>query len=104
MKTYEIDILEFVYEDMRLGKSFYERQVQNLGNYFINSIFSDIESLSFYGGIHNKYYGFYRMLAKRFPYAIFYDIKDEAVIVYAVLDLRANPIRNRKKLSARPKK
>ena len=86
---------------MRLSKSFYEEQTHNLGNYFVNSVFADIESLSFYGGIHVKYYGFYRMLAKRFPYAIFYDIKDEMVIVYAVLDLRANPIRNRKKLSDR---
>jgi hypothetical protein len=41
------------------------------------------------------------MLAKRFPYAIYYDIKDDLVIVYAILDLRANPITNRKKLSNR---
>ena len=101
MKSYEIDVLEFAYEDMQLSKSFYEYQAENLGQYFISSILTDIKSLSFYGGIHQKYYGFYRMLAKRFPYAIYYDIKDDLVIVYAILDLRANPITNRKKLSNR---
>ncbi len=101
MKTYELDILEFAYEDMRLSKSFYEQQSDNLGKYFINSILTDMESLSFYGGIHLKCYGFYRMLAKRFPYAIYYDIKDDMVIVYAVLDLRANPKTNKEKLSDR---
>jgi hypothetical protein len=72
MKSYEIDILEFAFEDMLLSKSFYEQQAENLGQYFISSILTDIESLSFYGGIHQKYYGVYRMLAKRFPYAIYF--------------------------------
>lgn len=70
----------------------------NLGQYFINSILTDMESLSFYGRIHLKCYGFYGMLAKRFPYTIYYDIKDDMVIVYAILDLRADPITNREKL------
>lgn len=38
------------------------------------------------------------MLAKRFPYAIYYDIEDDRVAVYAVLDLRANPKTNSEKL------
>ena len=48
MKSYEIDILEFAYEDMQLSKSFYEQQAENLGQYFISSILTDIKSLSFY--------------------------------------------------------
>ncbi len=41
-----------------------------------------------------KYFGFYRMLSKRFPYTIYYKIEEEAeVIVYRVLDLRRDPKR-----------
>ncbi len=101
MKSYTIEILEFAYEDIELSKSFYEQQADNLGQYFTSSILTDVRSLSLYGGIHQKYYGFYRMLAKRFPYAIYYDVKDDLVIIYAILDLRTDPISNRKKLSDR---
>jgi len=104
MRIYDIKILEFAYEDMNNSKLFYDKQSINLGRYFVNSILTDIESLSFYGGIHPKYYGFYRMLAKRFPYAIYYDLNDGLAIVYAVLDLRANPIKNKEKLLDRLKK
>jgi len=55
MKTYQVTILEFGYEDLNLGKSFYENQLSQLGNCFVNSILTDIESLSFYGDIHPKY-------------------------------------------------
>ena len=43
--------------------------------------------------------GFIRMLAKRFPYAIYYDITDELIVVIAALDLRRNPVRIRRRLS-----
>jgi len=103
MKTYKINILEFAYSDMRISKSFYEQQSKDLGKYFINSILTDIESLSFYGGIHMKFYGLYRLLAKRFPYAIYYDLVDDVVVVYAILDLRKNPQTNAEKLLKRRK-
>ncbi len=103
MKTYKVDVLEFAYDDMRIGKSFYERQSSNLGKYFINSILTDIESLSFYGGIHMKFYGLYRLLSKRFPYGIYYDLVNDVVIVYAILDLRKNPQTNAEKLLKRSK-
>ncbi len=101
MKIYKIKILEFAYEDMRDGEYFYKKQSENLGTYFVNSILNDIESLSFYGGIHSKHYGFYRMLTKRFPYAVYYEIQNEVVVVFAVLDLRSNPKSNMDKLLVR---
>jgi len=101
MKNYQVTVLAFAYEDMQSIKDFYDKQADHLGNYFVNSILTDIESLSFYGGIHQKYFGLYRMLAKRFPYAIYYDIEDDRVAVYAVLDLRANPKTNSEKLMNR---
>ncbi len=44
-----------------------------------------------YGGIHSKKFGFYRMIAKRFPFAIYYDIKDKTVFAVAGLPMRQNP-------------
>ena len=48
MRIYDIKILEFAYEDMNNSKLFYDKQSINLGRYFVNSILTDIESLSFY--------------------------------------------------------
>jgi len=36
-------------------------------------------------------HGLYRMLAKRFPYAIYYEIADEIAYVVAVLPMRRHP-------------
>ena len=43
--------------DLAEGYLFYEKQQQNLGDYFWDSIFSDIDSLIIYGGIHKKAHG-----------------------------------------------
>jgi hypothetical protein len=64
-----------------------------VGEYFFDSLFSDIDSLTLYGGIHPKFFGFHRMLSKRFPYAIYYRIEEASVVVWRVLDLRRNPRR-----------
>ncbi len=101
MKNYRVEVLAFAYEDLFAAKQFYERQADNLGKYFLNSLLTDIESLSFFAGIHQKKYGFYRMLAKRFPYAVYYDIEDNTAIVYAVLDLRSNPLTHYNQLNNR---
>ncbi len=66
---------------------------------FFDSIVSDIESLSLYAGIHSKRFGLYRMLSKRFPFAIYYDVIETTAVVIAVLDARSNPAWIRRKLS-----
>lgn len=51
-----------------------------------------IESLHFYAGIHIQEYGYYKVLSKRFPYAIYYEILDDIARVIAVLDQRRDPM------------
>jgi hypothetical protein len=47
-----------------------------------------LDSLTLYGGIHHKFFGYHRMLSKRFPYAIYYKLEEESVVVeWRVLDL-----------------
>lgn len=94
----KIKILESASKDLKKGYLFYEKISPGLGNYFLDSLFSDIDSLLLYAGIHSIHYGKYRLLAKRFPYAIYYGIEDELIIVYAILDCRQDPKRIEKLL------
>ena len=87
-----VEILETAKSDLRDGRIFYERQGGSyLGSYFFNTLFSEIDSLAIYAGIHTKRYGFYWALTRHFPYSIYYDIADGAAKVYAVVDNRRNP-------------
>ena len=84
-----VKILRAASEDLQDGYRFYERQSPGVGDYFIDSLFSDIDSLAVSGGIHpvNRP-PWRRMLSKRFPYAVFYRLDESVVIVCAVLDCR----------------
>src|SRR5574344_149333 len=101
MNIKNIIALEEVTLDLKTAEEFYERQSIGLGGYFKDSIISDIESLWLYGGIHSKVFGLYRLLSKRFPYGIYYEIKEDIVIIVAVLDLRQNPINITQKIENR---
>ena len=87
----KIEILDEAAQDLVDGFTFFERQAEGLGNYFLDSIFSDIESLHLYAGIHVLHFGYHRLLAKRFPFAIYYRIETDIIRVYAILDCRRNP-------------
>nr|VFK44656.1 MAG: hypothetical protein BECKTC1821E_GA0114239_103815 [Candidatus Kentron sp. TC]VFK54122.1 MAG: hypothetical protein BECKTC1821F_GA0114240_100419 [Candidatus Kentron sp. TC] len=89
----KIQILEEATADLAEGFRFYERQAEGLGDYFLDSLWSDIHSLCLYGGIHAIHHGYYRLLSKRFPFAVYYRIDDGVVRVRAVLDCRRNPDR-----------
>ncbi len=95
----KIRILESATSDLESGYHFYEKQMPGLGDYFLSSLFSDIDSLYLFSGIHPVIFGFHRMLSKRFPYAIYYRIEQETVVVFAVLDCRQNPSNIRRRLT-----
>jgi plasmid stabilization system protein ParE len=94
----KIKILESATQDLLHGYRFYEQQEQGLGAYFLDSLFSDIDSLQIFAGIHRSYFGKNRLLAKRFPYAVYYSIQHDIVLVHAVLDCRRDPNKISKKL------
>jgi plasmid stabilization system protein ParE len=93
-----VTILDAAERDLEEGYRFYERQSPGLGSYFLNSLYSDIDSLSYFEGIHPIVFGCYRLLSKRFPFAIYYKILKDEVMVSAVLDCRQNPSWTREKL------
>ena len=87
----KIGILDGAEKDLLEGFEFYEGQAMGLGSTFLDSVLSDIESLHLYAGIHATYFGYHRLLAKRFPFAIYYKYENPVVQVYAILDCRRNP-------------
>ena len=95
-----IRILDSASEDLGRGRRFYERQGEGLGDYFLDSLFSEIDSLLVFGGIHREVFGYHRLIARRFPYAVYYRMDGERiVVVWRVLDLRQSPLSIRKALS-----
>ena len=94
-----VQILDEAQRDLIESYRFYEGQGEGLGDYFLDSLFSDIDSLQFYAGIHPVYFGYNRLLSKRFPFAVYYRVENEIARVYAVLDCRREPSWTRTRLS-----
>lgn len=84
-------ILSAASRDLLRGKHFYEKQAEGLGEYFLDSLSSDIDSLIVYAGIHRKFRGYFCFLSKRFPYAVYYRIESGEIRVYRVIDCRQDP-------------
>jgi plasmid stabilization system protein ParE len=83
-RSAEIDLLD--------GYAFYERQQAGIGDYFLDSLYADIDALMLFGGIHPKPDGrLHRTLSRRFPFAIYYEVRGDTATVVAVLDCRQNP-------------
>jgi plasmid stabilization system protein ParE len=87
----KLRLLRSAIEDLAEGRSFYDLQQPGIGDYFFDSIFSDIEALASQAGIHSLHFKFHRLLASRFPYAIYYKILEGGVVVFRVLDCRRDP-------------
>ncbi len=83
-RSAEADLLE--------GYVFYERQQAGVSDYFLDSVYADIDALDLYAGIHPKSDDrLHRSLAERFPFAIYYELNDDVAAVVAILDCRQNP-------------
>ena len=95
-----IRILSAAQRDLLRGYRFYEGQASGVGRYFLDTLFSDIDSLGLNAGMHPISLGkYHRLLSRRFPWAIYYRVEEESVLVYAILDNRADPISARQRLT-----
>jgi plasmid stabilization system protein ParE len=95
----QVRIARLAEADLLNGFAFYERQQAGVGGYFLDSVYADIDSLMLYAGLHPEPHGrLHRMLARRFPFAIYYDVQGESATVVAVLDCRQNPASITKRL------
>lgn len=77
---------------MAEGFEFYEQQEAGVGDYFLDCLYSDIDSLMIFAETHSvRFKEFYCLFSKRFPYAVYYTVEADLISVHAVLDCRQNP-------------
>lgn len=94
-----VKILRDASQDLIDGYHFYERQSEGVGRYFLSSLIADIESLVLNARIYRIIFDDYHCLvSKRFPFAVYYKIEEDIVVVHAVLDSRRDPESIRRRL------
>jgi plasmid stabilization system protein ParE len=94
-----VRILAAASQDLIEGYRFYEKQSEGVGAYFLDTLYSDIDSLIVNAGIHPVHFEkYHRLLSKRFPFAVYYLVEGQTTLVYAILDCRRSPAWVRKKL------
>lgn len=87
-----LQILDLAKNDLIEGFHFYEAKEKGVGDYFLANLYSDIESLKIFAGIHRKAYReFHRALSKRFPFAIYYTIEEDIIQIRSIVDCRRQP-------------
>jgi len=95
-----IRILKSAKVDLTAGFRFYEAKQSELGFYFLETLYSDIDSLLLFAGIHSIHFEkYHRLLSKRFPFAVYYRVVKDEIFISAVVDCRRNPAWIRKRLS-----
>ena len=94
-----LKVLPSALGDLANGRAFYAKQGESLGAYFFDSLFSDIDSLELFGGIHRRVFGYHRLLSKRFPYAVYYKMDRDVVVIWRVLDCRQKPEKTQQALT-----
>lgn len=95
-----IRILASARQDLTAGYRFYEKQAKGVGRYFLDTLYSDIESLRISAGVHAvRFERYHRLLSRRFPWAVYDRVEGDEIRVYAIVDSRRNPdlIKNRLK-------
>lgn len=97
----KVVVLKEAVEDIQKARDFYEHLESGAGEYFSDSLISELQKLSNTGGIHPIMLGYHRMLSNKFPYAVYYRLKQYHVEVVAVLDMRQKPTSNFTELSKR---
>jgi len=94
-----VQISDDAESDLADGVAFYDQHGLEVGDHFRDSILADLQSLSVFGGVHSKRFGYHCMAAKRFPYAIYYLANETTVFVVAILDERRDPEWIRRRLA-----
>lgn len=57
-----VKILSTAEDDLEEGYYFYETQSDRLGTYFLDTLYSDIDSLNYFAGMHHVVLDYHRLL------------------------------------------
>ena len=90
--TYALRFLHEVEEDVIAGYGWYEDKVPGLGEEFLRVFYSCSGEVSrnpmLYPGVHRE---FRRCLLRRFPYAIYFKVEADEVIVLGLVHCARDP-------------
>lgn len=92
MKQYKIVITPTAQKDIQTGRNWYEMQQSLLGDEFIDAIESAIKKVQSNPQLFSIIYkSIRRAMLKRFPFGIYYFVKDDIVNIFAVIHFSRNP-------------
>lgn len=102
--TYHLQFLPEVEEDVINGYAWYEAKSRGLGEDFFRMFYASANELSSNPLLYPKVYqDFRRRLIRRFPYAVYFTIDDDRVIVFGLFHCARNPGAVKTKLQNREK-
>lgn len=92
--TYRVRLREEAEHDLEEAASWYESQMPGLGHDFLDMVEQALDSVAqnpfYYPVVHR---GTHRALMSRFPFAIFYGVRESEISVIAVMHGSRNPAR-----------
>ena len=84
MGSMRVELRADAISDLVEAAWFYERQRSGLGDQFTDAMFAHLAYLETVAGGHEVVFGLHRMLAKRFPYALYYKVVGELLALLKV--------------------
>jgi len=90
-----VRVLAEAEQDIADGFHFYESQQPGLGSRFVETLLADIDDIAVMPEAYGEHFGYRRLLASRFPFAVYYcyNPNHQIIDIHAVLDCRQNPDR-----------
>ena len=90
--SFSIRFVDEVEEDIFSAYLWYEKQSSGLGETFLSEIYSKLDPQRFFPRMYQLVFlDCRRILSGRFPYAIYYRIRGDFVVVYGVFHTRKDP-------------
>jgi len=88
----EVNFLELAQIELDETFNYYEYQQKNLGLRFINEVEKSIELIKYYPtGWHSLSQNTRRCLVKNFPYGVVYQVRENYILVVAIVNLHRKP-------------
>ena len=90
--NFSIRFVDEVKKDVLSAYFWYEEQSNGLGGVFLSDIYSKLNLQRFSPYMYQEIFlDVRRVLSKRFPYAIYYRIQEDFIVIYGVFHTRKDP-------------
>ncbi len=81
-------------EELDIAFGWYEGQRRRLGFEFLDCVEATIEAILQMPKMYTRHHhNFRRALIRRFPFAVFYTIEENEIVVHAIFDNRQDPVK-----------